>query len=119
MAWSISDYNEFLDEARDLFGLEYDEAQELYRDMSDHFDSESLTRDDLRDYADVASDIIVIEEYEPVEEGEYEHYEPGDVVEEEEWEWEYDLDEFDPDDFWIDEGEEIEVTAEVAYEEGK
>lgn len=118
MAWSISDYNDFLNEAQDLFGLERGEAQQLYRDMSDSFDGQTLLVGDLQDFADVASDLIAIGEYEePVIEGDYKDYAPGEVEVEGEWEWEYELDEFDPDDFWIDEGEEIEVTADLAYEE--
>lgn len=44
MAWE--DYNEFLRDARETFGLSQAEAQELYRDLREELD-DTPTRDDL------------------------------------------------------------------------
>ena len=66
MAWSLVDYNDFLETVQDAFGTDRAEAQELYRDLRDVLDIGPLTVDDLVEYADIASDLIapVVEEYE-------------------------------------------------------
>lgn len=91
MAWSIGDYNEFLEVVQDVFGADRGEAQELYREMSDVLDIGPLDVADLEEYADVASDLM--------SEG-----------------LEYDY-EFDWEDEWLDIGDEIEITAELHYED--
>ncbi len=94
MAWSIGDYNEFLEVVTDVFGVDRYEAVELYRDMRDVLDIGPLTVEDLEEYADVASDLMEPE------------------IEEEELEWD---DEFDWQDEWLDKGEELEITADLHY----
>lgn len=115
MAWSIGDYSEFVAEARDLFGIDRDDARYLYHEMRQTLDF-SLTAGDLRDYADLASDIIepLLEEEEP----EF----PGGDYDEDAWDvW---VEEGEPGDFeewyeeeWIKEGEEVELTADLRYKE--
>lgn len=95
MAWSIGDYNEFLEVAQDAFGVDWSEAQELYSDLSDVLGYGSLTVADLEEYADVASDLMVLE-----------------VEEEEPLEYDY---EFDWEDEWLDEGDELEITSDLHY----
>lgn len=102
MAWSIGDYNEFLEVAGDVFGLTHVESKMLYEELSDVLGYGSLTYDDLVEYADVASSLV--EAF------------PGFVFAEPvEKELEYDY-EFD----WVDEqlepGDELEITAELRYE---
>lgn len=117
MAWSIAGYNEFLADAREVFGLDYDEARYLYREMRDALES-GLDADDLRDYADLAADII-----EPFLEEAEEEYPEG--LEEEDREaydaWVEDVDDrtFEEwyDDEWVDEGDEMELTGDLSYKE--
>lgn len=112
MAWSIADYNEFLADAREVFGLDYDEARYLYSEMRDALDH-AVDADDLRDYADLAADIIepFIEEAEypeGVDEDAYDYWvKEGDDRTFEEW----------YDDEWIDEGDEMELTGDLSYKE--
>lgn len=117
MAWSIGDYNEFLSEAQDTFGLDRGEAQDLYVDMRDALGF-SLTVNDLYDYGDMASDLVeeveVIElvvSYDVIDTEEY-----ADVPRAELPTLAYD-DEYDFYDEWLEPGDEIEITAEVGYEE--
>lgn len=96
MAWSIGDYNDFLEVVEDVFGVDRNEAAWLYRDLHYVLDIGPLTVADLEEYADVASDLMLPE-----------------VEEEEELEYDY---EFDWQDEWLEVGEELEITAEVRYE---
>jgi hypothetical protein len=107
MAWSIGEYNDFLEVVRDAFGVDRDEAADLYRDMRDVLDIGPLTVADLEEYADVASDLIAPDEGELIEELDFFPDVPP-------LEWDY---EFDWQDEWLDEGEEIEITADVHYED--
>jgi hypothetical protein len=95
MAWSIGDYNDFLEVITDVFGVDRYGAAELYRDMRDVLGIGPLTVGDLEEYADVASDLMQPE-----------------VLEDEGLEYDY---EFDWEDEWLDEGEELEITAELRY----
>lgn len=119
-AWSIGDYNDFLDVVQDAFGADRGEAADLYAELSDVLGYGSLTVADLEEYADVASDLAapIIEEY---EEELYEERavvpeevvrEPGEELEELEYDYE-----FDWQDEWYDPGDEIEITADVHYED--
>lgn len=117
MAWNIGDYSEFVAEARDLFGIDRDEANDLYYGLREHL-GPGVTADDLREYADVALDII-----EPLlEEEEEEPGFPGGDYDEDAWDvW---VEEGEPGDFeewyeeeWIEEGEEVELTADLRYKE--
>ncbi|MCP4899832.1 MAG: hypothetical protein GY906_22930 [bacterium] len=105
----MNDYWGFVNELRED-GIELADAREAYRDVRDELER-SLTVDDAegRVVDDVLSDLGYEIEYE--EEAEVE--EPFDV------DMGYDLDPGDPDDEWLDYGEEIEVTGELAYEEGE
>ena len=92
MAWSIGDYNDFLDVVQDVFGADRADAADLYRDMRDILNIGPLTVGDLEEYADMASDLMA-----PV------------VADEDE---DLDMEE------WFDVGDEIEVTADITYHEG-
>lgn len=96
MAWDIGDYSEFIGRAGDVFGLNREEAGEVYADMRDALGF-SLTADDLYEYADMASDLAA-EYIEPDEELEYDS-------------------EYDWDDEWLDAGEELEISVDLSYEE--
>ena len=96
MAWSIGDYNDFLEVVTDVFGVDRYEAAEVYRDLRDVLDIGPLSVADLEEYADVVSDLMEPE------------------VEEEEEELDYDY-EFDWQDEWLDAGEELEITADLHY----
>lgn len=95
MAWSIGDYNDFLEVVTDVFGVDRYEAARLYSELSDVLDIGPLTVEDLEEYADVASDLMEPE------------------VEEEELEYDY---EFDWQDEQLEPGDELEITAELRYE---
>lgn len=121
VAWSIADYNDFLEVVQDAFGADRGEAADLYTELSEVLGYGSLTVADLEEYADVVSDLAapIIEEY---EEELYEERvvapeevarEPGEEPEEE-LGWDY---EFDWQDEWFEEGEEIEITADLHYED--
>jgi len=117
VAWSIADYNDFLDVVQDVYGADRGEAQDMYAGLRDVLGG-SLTVADLEEYADVVSDLTVGVVEEPEPPGEFER-EPGEEpleekLEEEKLEWDY---EFDWQDEWYDEGEEIEITADVHYED--
>lgn len=118
MAWSVADYNDFLEMAQDAFGADRAEAQELYRDLRDVLDIGPLAVDDLVEYADVASDLVasIIDGYEEewralAPEGV--EREPGEELPDEELEYDY---EFDWMDEWFEVGDEIEITADLHYE---
>jgi len=126
MAWS--DYNEFIGAARGLYGLDLDEARQLYRDLKEVVgvppDVEALL--ELPELVEEAVEEYREEEEEPYEEPEREvvRREMEDRYEEDVTEWDiehppdpmYEL-EYGDDDI-IFEGEEVEVTAELEYEEG-
>ena len=119
MAWSIGDYNDFLSEAQDTFGMDRSDAQDLYADMCDALGF-SLTVNDLYDYGDMASDLVEEEAYEgpvvsydEIDTEDYADYDRVDLPA-----LAYD-DEYDFDDEWLEPGDEIEITAEVGYEEGE
>lgn len=94
MAWSIGDYNDFLEVVTDVFGVDRYGAAELYRDLYDVLDIGPLTVAGLEEYADVASDLMEPEV-------------------EEELEYDY---EFDWQDEQLEPGDELEITAELRYE---
>lgn len=92
MSWRA--YNDWIAEARDLFGLDYDEARNLYSEVREA-EGRPLEYEDLYE---TAPEYLV--EIEPEEDLEYDF-------------------EFDWDDEWLEEGEEIELSLEIAYEEGE
>lgn len=105
MSWSIRNYNVFLREARDEWDLTLPEARQLYREVRD-WKSGSAYGADVDRYAD----------YLNTEEGQSQVYESVlydlDVVPEAEpgeaaelWEWD--------DDTWLEEGAEVELTAQT------
>lgn len=109
-----ADYWDFIDEARDVFGLTLGEAREFWRDLQDELDERPTVADLDSDEALALFDQY-IEEEEPEEGSEegddgYDDYDdlyPRD----ERYELEY------GDDDIIFEGDEVEVTAELEYEE--
>lgn len=128
MSWR--DYNEVIAEAREVFGLDLSEAREWYRDMRDDFER-PINIDDVYDYPETA--LSFAEEYFP----ELPEVEVPDWVEDEgltddyldyvdrydaepPYEYfDYELDDYFEGDEWLDPYEEIEVTEELVYEEGK
>lgn len=115
MAWSIGDYNEFLEVVQDAFGVDRGDAQTLYTELRDVLDIGPLTVADLEEYADVASDLVVYEEPE----------EPELTPEEEAWEGiefgdddalPYDY-EYDWEDQWLDVGDELEIAVKYTSQE--
>lgn len=83
-------YHDFLDDARETFGLDYYGARELYEDMRDTL-GYSLDAEDLADYGDLASDLLFIG---PEGEDDFEDY----------------MD-------YLDYGDEIEISAALTYDE--
>lgn len=91
--------DDFLDVAQDTFGITRHDAELLYDDMAVELDASYLDLDDLYNYGDMASDLV-----EEMEDTEFEvEYEP-------------DIDYGDDGDEMLDVGDEVEVTATVAYE---
>jgi hypothetical protein len=114
-----ADYWEFVAEARDVFGLTLGEAREFWRDLRDELDERPTVNDLASDEAfslvegyfyPFDPDLYVPKEEEPEdeEESDYDDLYPRD----ERFELEY------GDDDIIFNGEEVEVTAELEYEEG-
>lgn len=101
MSWHIEQYNDFIAHAREDFDLSYSEAQELYREVRDAFAEGPATLDDLNDYAD----------YLQTEEGAALVFDSVlydlDVVPEV-----FESEGYD-DDYVLDEGAEIELTADT------
>ena len=52
------DYQNFLWTAQEAFGIDYGDAQTLYRDLRDLTGYTNLTVGDLVEYGDIASDLI-------------------------------------------------------------
>lgn len=107
MSWSFRNYNAFIREAREEFGISRPDAVDLYRQMRDELDRPLYGVDVERQY-DLASDIL--------EEWVYDEVLDTPVVElDADWldEREIDYDEFD----YLDEGVELEITADLEYEE--
>ncbi len=95
-------YHDFLDYAREEFGLSYAQAQSFYRELG----KEGFEAPDYLDFM-VAEEI---EEYVPeFVEPEFEFF--GDLEGEYDWE--------EVGDYWLEEGVEIEIAPELVYEEGK
>lgn len=116
--WQPNDwqqYNEVIDALRESMGLSLDEARAEYYQLSEYADG-APDIDDVVDYVSEYALEAAIEEYPEIEyEYLYEESEPADVeyADEEPEETEVDYGEFD--DVWLDEGDEIELSAE--YEE--
>lgn len=127
MSWR--DYNEVIAEAREVFGLDLGEARDWYREMREEFER-PVTVTDMYNYPETS--LEVAEQYFP------ETLAPDWVIEEgftDEWEeyveqygeepppeyFSYDLEEVWEygDDDWIDPEDEVEVTIDLEYEEGK
>ncbi len=103
------DYYEFLDAARDTFGLDYGDARQFWRDFGDALGFRPDV-DALVEYGDLAADILF-----PGEEPDRDAYD----------QWEREARDGEPRDFWqwygedwLDPYEEIEVTEYIEYEEG-
>ena len=81
--------DDFFEVAQETFGLDDNEARELYDDLANALDTDEITVLDLFDYGDMASDLV----------GERD-------------------DEFygEPDEDWYEPGEEIEISFELKYE---
>ena len=112
---------DFLDVAGEVFGLDPGEAFDLYLELSDTLEREP----DVEDLEAVGAVLDWMEDHgmlEVVEEPDIEERYPEafeeDVEEEDIEPLEYD-EYWEIDDEWLDPGEEVEVTVEVAYEEGK
>lgn len=119
---TVRDYWDFLEVTRDVFGLDYDDAVAFYQEMRAVLDY-APTVEDLEEYADVATDLI--EPYHDVyaedldaeefEDRYGEELDAGGIARPDDYDYAledvYDLD----DDVWLDDGTEIEITAE--YEE--
>ena len=107
------DYYDFLADARETFGLDYDEARAFWRDFGNALGFRP-TPDDLVEYGDLAADVLYpLEEMSPEERDAYEEWEREWEVYGERrdfWTW--------YGDDWLDAYEEIEVTEYVAYQEG-
>jgi len=88
MSWQA--YNDFIALARDVYDLDLQDARHMY----------SYMRDDL-DRVPEVEDLFTEE--------------AGLFMEDEEPEEDYEL--FGPDDEWVEAGEEVEVTADLAYED--
>lgn len=105
MSWGIRNYNAFIREARGEFDLSLAEARELYREVRD-WKAAPATGADVDRYADYlqteqgAADVYdsILYDFEDVAD----EMEAGD----------YDY----PDDYELDEGAEIELTAETYKE---
>lgn len=91
-------FDEFAEDARELFGLSENESADLLADLEDQYDFD-YDSDSLEDYGAEASDLL-----EDVF-GEYDE-ELADL------ESEYELDEDWPEDEWLDEGDWYEVSGE-------
>lgn len=104
MSWSISDYNNFLSEARELYEIGYREAQELYRELREGI-GESVTADYLHERPDSWNDT----EHEGMDYFDVLHDAVGSVA--------YEVEEYEGYDEWIDEGWEFEVYFDESYKE--
>lgn len=108
----IQDYWDFIHEVRDVFGFDMVEARAYYQEFKDVFtDGEPATVDDLHTFADVAVDLA--DEY-------FVDDEPDDVYDDRAALAlrEYDDDDgYDDGDYYLDAGDEMEFTADLAYEE--
>jgi hypothetical protein len=93
-----SDFDDFVDDAADLFGLDPDEATDLLERLEE--DGFTVGDDDLSGWMPEAFDLLD---------------EITDLSEFEEPWWDEELDPDFPDDDWLDPYEEWEITAE--YEE--
>lgn len=91
-------YHDFIAEAREEFDLSYSEAMDYYRDLKE----QGFNRQDFIDLA-----LEVFEEPE-IEEPEVDWFDDLEYAE-------YDIE--DVEDYWLDEGEEIEITADLEYKE--
>jgi len=109
-----ADYWEFIEEAREVFGLSLGEAREFWRDLQDELDERPTVDDLASDEALSLVEAYFPEEEEPEEEEEYDEEPDYDDLypRDEYFELEY------GDDDIIFEDEEVEVTAELEYEEG-
>lgn len=107
MAWR--DYNEFLATAREAYDISYEDAQQLYREMRFELEGRPTT-EDLYAEAELIAEIVE-DDYGPEEEPEEEEREWFDDLEYVEW----DLDSVD--EYWLEAGEEIEITADHMYED--
>lgn len=101
------DYYEFLDVARDTFGLDYDEARQFWRDFEDALGFRPDV-DALVEYGDLATDIIYpAEAVGPEERDAFDEWErTGDRRDF--WTW-YDAE-------WLDAYYEVEISEYIEYE---
>lgn len=103
--WSIRNYNAFIREARSEWDLGLDEARKLYREVRD-WKGASAYGADVDRYADyLQTEAGTAQVYDSI------LYDFPDVVPEAE------LPDTYPDDAWLDEGAELELTAETYGDE--
>ena len=105
MSWHIEQYNEFIAQARTDYDLTLGEARELYREVRDAFAEGPATVDDLDAYADylqTAEGAAMV-----LESVLYDLDVVPEVFEREGY----------PDDYELDEGAELELTAETYSDE--
>lgn len=95
-------FRDFYADAQEIFGLDRDEARELFQELKEVGFDPANDRDDL--LWEVASDLLESTVF-VVEAEEEPEYEQGDAYEESP----YDLDPYWPDDEYLDAGEEWEV----------
>ena len=124
MSWQ--DYNDFIGAARELYELDIDDARELYREFRDDI---GVTPDvgDLLAYPETAAGIVEDFLQELVEipvwvdesmEEEYLDYVDAYGEEPPEEYFDYELDDsYGWDDEWLEPGDEIEVSEDLAYQE--
>jgi hypothetical protein len=115
---SARDYWDFVHETQDLFGLDIIEARDYYNAFKEVFtDGLPPTVDDLRAWGDLAVDLA--EEYFPEEAEEQEEEGEEEELEDDERrggdDSRYSDDVYDEEDYWVYEGEELEVTADLTY----
>lgn len=102
MSWGIRNYNAFIRESRDEFGLSLGEARELYREVRD-WKAAPATGADVGRYADyLQTEGGQAQVYESVL---YDFDDVGDDVEAGDYDY--------PDDYELDAGAELELTAET------
>lgn len=107
MAWSIRSYNAFVRDAREEFGINYEDAVDLYRTMKEELGRSVYAVDLEREY-DTASGIVEEWLYDEVLDT---------PVQDLDSDWldyaEIDLDELEI----LAEGTELEITADLEYAE--
>lgn len=126
MSWQA--YNDFIGVARELYDLDLDNAREFYREFRADFEVVPDV-DDLLSYPETAAALVEDMDLEPLveipvwvdESMEEEYFDYVDTYGEEPPEeyFDYELDDaaYGWDDEWLDPGDEIEISEDLAYKE--